>query len=182
MIPAGYMLKKVTVKPAWLESDAVVDVYSLSNCVSGDFADYIKYWEHNGYWLFDSPKIMTSLAEKEGIDLSGTTLFYYEVYEYEFDDRTIEWLGFTPDKFESFETDVQVPIKKYLQGFDVVTFYANTSPEHSPLSCNSLATEISVNQHCLFNAFEETKDAIEQGLFKNSEHGPYRIFAVYTLG
>ena len=79
-------------------------------------------------------------------------------------------------------TDIQVPIDKHLEGFDVTTFTAHTSPECSPLSCNHLATTIQVNRHCLFNTFEEAKEALEGGLFENSESGPYRIFAVYTLG
>ncbi len=180
MIPAGYMFKRVVQRPAWLSAGAVVDIYSVSGCISDDFADYINYWKHNGYWLFDSPEVMESLAKSENIDLSGTTLFYYEVYEYEFDDSLKEWVTFAPE--DSFLTNVQVPIHKRLQGFDVVNFTAHTSPECSPLSCNSLAETIPVNQHCLLNTFEEAQDAIKQGLFENSEPGPYRIFAVYTIG
>jgi hypothetical protein len=70
---------------------------------------------------------------------------------------------------------------KSLRGFDVTTFSLNNSPECSPLSCNSLATSIPVNEHCLFNAFAEAKEALEAGLFENSEPGPYRVFAVYTV-
>ena len=68
-----------------------------------------------------------------------------------------------------------------IEGFDVTTFSGHNEPECSPLSCNALATDISVNQHCLFNTFAEAKAAIERGFFKNSEPGPYRIFAVYTI-
>ena len=64
----------------------------------------------------------------------------------------------------------------------MVNFTAHTSPECSSLSCNSLATTIPVNQHCLFNTFKEAQSAIEQGFFENSEPGPYRIFAVNTVG
>ena len=173
------MYKRVVVRPDWLKADAVRDVYSLSNCISEDFADYINYWKHNGYWLFDSPEVIEQLSVSEGIDLSGTTLFYYEAYECEFNDNSNEWSAYAPEP--SFETNVSVPPEKHLEGYDVATFYVHTSPECSPLSCNSLATDIPVNDHCLFNTFEEAKGAIERGLFKNSEPGPYRIFAVYTV-
>lgn len=179
MIPVGFMYKKVAKRPDWLKAEAVTDIYSLSHCVSDDFADYINYWKHNGYWLFDSPQIIEEIAKNEGISLSGMTLFYYEAYEYEFDEESKAWAGFTPEP--SFVTDVRVPQNKQLEGFDVTSFMVHTSPECSPLSCNSLATNIPVNEHCLFHTFEQAKDALESGLFDDSEPGPFRIFAVYSL-
>jgi hypothetical protein len=179
MIPVGYMSKSVADRPDWLKAETVIDVYSLSNCVSDDFADYINYWKHNGYWLFNSPEDIEALATHEGIDLSGTTMFYYEAYGYEFDEDSKKWSAFAPEP--SFGTEIQIPVNKCLEGFDVVTFSVNTSPECSPLSCNGLAEEIPVNQHCLFDTFTESKIALESGFFNNSEHGPFRIFAVYTV-
>jgi hypothetical protein len=180
MTPAGYMFKRVATKPAHLDA-AVVDIYSVSNCISENFADFINYWKHNGYWLFDRPEIIEELSEQENLDLSRTTLFYYEVYEYEFDEynETDKWIAFVPE--QSFKTEVQVPIVKHLQGFDVVSFYVHTSPECSPLSCNALAQTVAVNQHCLFNTFEEAYNALNCGFFENSEPGPYRIFSVYLV-
>ena len=86
MIPVGYMAKRVSTRPEWIQSERVVDVYSVSNCVSHDFADYIKYWKHNGFWFFDSPEIIRQLAQENSVDLKGTRLFYYEVHELEFDE------------------------------------------------------------------------------------------------
>jgi hypothetical protein len=68
-----------------------------------------------------------------------------------------------------------------LEGYDVVTFSVQTSPECSPLSCNNLAEGIRVNPHCLLSTFDEAKGHLEAGLFDGSEPGPYRIFAVYTI-
>ena len=180
MIPIGYLYKTVANRPAWLKAEAVSDIYSLSSCTSEDFADYIKYWKHNGYWLFNSPQAMQEIAKQENIDLSGATLFYYEAYEYEFDEDSKAWSTFAPEP--SFVTEVRIPIDKYLEGFDVTTFTSGTDPECSPLSCNSLAEMIPVNPHCLFNAFVEAKASLEEGLFQHSEPGPFRIIAVYTLG
>jgi hypothetical protein len=67
-----------------------------------------------------------------------------------------------------------------LEGFDVVTFSAHTNPECSPLSCCALAKDLAVNEHCLFRTFADAKEAIDRGLFTNSEPGPYRIFSVYA--
>lgn len=180
MIPIGYMYKTVATQPDWLKASGVADIYSVAGCVSENFADYINYWKHNGYWLFDTPQIIETLAKTEKIDLSGMTLFYYEAYEQEFDEKTGKWSSF--DAEPSFKTDVQAPANKQLHGFDIVEFYVHTNPGCSPLSCNGLAEKLPVNRVCLFDNFEQAKDALERGQFEHAEPGPYRIIAVYTLG
>ena len=47
MIPAGYMAKHVAARPDGLKANQVKDIYSVSNCISDDFADYINLWKHN---------------------------------------------------------------------------------------------------------------------------------------
>jgi hypothetical protein len=81
MIPVGYMAKRVAKPPGWGDPPNIVDVYSVSNCVNDDFADFVNYWKHNGYWFFDRPEIISDLAEDNNIDLGGTKLFFYELYE-----------------------------------------------------------------------------------------------------
>ncbi len=179
MIPAGYMAKRVVSTPEWLKSDDVLDIYSVSSCISTNFADYVNYWKHNGYWLFDSPEIILKIAKDNSIDMSGVKLFYYEIYELEYDEDDNHWHEYEPGK--SFDTDVQIPRDKVLEGFDIVSFGARSCAECSPLSCNGLADEIKTNQHCLLSSFDKAKQCLETGLFKNSEPGPYRIFAVYSL-
>ena len=173
MIPAGYMVKRVVRRPDWLKANGVEDIYSVSGCISKDFADYIKFWKHNGYWLFDSPEVIEQVAQEHSIDLAGTMMFYYEVYEREFDDEKELWCPHQSD--QSFATNIRLSEHKTLAGFDIV------SSDCSPLSCNSLANEIQTNSHCLVPNFETTKQLVETGRFNNSEPGPYRIFAVYTL-
>lgn len=38
-----------------------------------------------------------------------------------------------------------------------------------------------MNSHCLFDSFDEAKFHLTEGAFNNSEPGPYRIFAVYSV-
>ena len=52
MIPVGYLAKHVYKRPDWLQVDHVIDIFSVSGCVSENFADYIGFWKHNGYWFF----------------------------------------------------------------------------------------------------------------------------------
>ena len=172
------MAKRVSPRPQWLKADRVTDIYSVSACVSSEFADYINSWKHNGYWFFDSPEIIQQLAEQNAIDLTGTRLFFYETHELEFDGTDGTWVPFKPEP--SFTTQVAPPTTKSLEGFDVVTFSVGTGAECSPLSCNSLATELETNQHCLLATFDKAKHYLDDGRFKNSEPGPYRIFAVYS--
>jgi hypothetical protein len=178
MIPVGYMAKRVSVRPDWIKAERVADIYSVSGCISKDFGDYINYWKHNGYWFFDSPEIIVLLARQNSIDLTGTKLFFYEVHELEFDDVGGHWTTFQPEP--SFTTQVVLPAERALEGYDVVTFSVRTSAECSPLSCNSLASVVETNQHCLLPSFERAQLLLEGGKFKNTEPGPYRIFAVYS--
>jgi len=177
MVSVGYMAKHVKLKPDWLEAPHVVDVYSVSNCQCQNFADYIPFWKHNGYWFFDSPEIIKSVAKDSAIRLAGTSLFYYEAYEMEFDGE--RWKRWSPEP--SFPTNVVLPRSKQLEGFDVVNFTAGNSPECSGLSCNSLARDLQTNAHCLFSSFKEAEKNVSDGAFNNSEPGPYRIFAVYSV-
>jgi hypothetical protein len=179
MIAAGYMAKNVTSRPEWLEPKSVELLLSVSGCISKDFADYIEYWKHNGYWFFDSIEGICEVADLAGVSLHGTTLLYYEVYEHEFDQNLKTWSPFLPES--SFTTNVQPPVERLLCGYDVVTFFAGTSPECSPLSCNSLALNESVNRNCLYPTFELARDAVDNLVFADSEPGPIRIFAVYCV-
>ena len=81
MVPAGYMAKRVVARPDWLAAERVSSIHSVSGCVSDNFADYITFGKHNGYWLFDSPAVITDIALENNIDLAETMLFFYEVYE-----------------------------------------------------------------------------------------------------
>jgi len=120
MIAIGYLAKRIVQGPDWLKAPEVHDIYSVSGCTSGEFMDYIEFWRHNGFWLFDSPGILQALARENNVIMDGLTYFYYEVYEKEFDEERKEWMPFGP---APFPTNVMPPVKKELHGYDVVTFY-----------------------------------------------------------
>ena len=178
MIPAGYMAKRIMNRPEGYLSIDIVDIYSVSSCMSKNFADYIEFWKHNGYWFFDSPQIILEIAKEHAIDLTGTKLFYYKVYNLEFHEGN-EWKSFEPEA--SFTTDIEKPGLKNLEGYDIVTFSCGNSAECSPLSCNELSRNIPVNKHCLLSSFDTACQLLENGNFQASEPGPYRILAVYSV-
>jgi hypothetical protein len=177
----GYMAKRTEGSPGWAKPPQVSDVYSVNACVNDDFADYVDYWKHNCRWFFDSPQIIQSVARENSIDLQGTTLFYYEAHELEFADGS--WRSFSPGPQLVAPAHVIPPLKKQLEGFDVVIIGVENSPdpEHSPLSCQGLAEKLPTNAHCLFETFDEAYTALNTGKFDGCEPGACRIFAVYSV-
>ena len=111
-------------------------------------------------------------------ELEETRLFFCELYEQEFDETDGVWVDFVP---ESFTTQVIVPPKRVLDGYDVVSYSCGTSAECSPLSCNHLASEVDTNSHCLLASLEHAKQLLGGGLFTGSEPGPFRVVAVYSV-
>ena len=182
MIPVGYMAKRISPAPEGLALPRILDVYSVSDCVNDDFADYVNFWKHNGWWFFDSPDVIRSLSREHSIDLEGTHLFYYEVHESEY--HRGHWRSFSPWHDDWKDTrGVIIPTCKELEGFDVVTVWAENSPdpEHSPLSCNGIANTIPTNSHCLLTTFEGAQRAVNTGGFDGCEPGALRIFVVYSV-
>ncbi|GMV95023.1 MAG: hypothetical protein AMXMBFR82_48010 [Candidatus Hydrogenedentota bacterium] len=178
MIPAGYMYKRVSL-PNGLTCANVRDICSVSSCISENFCDYITHWKHNGFWFFNQPSIMETIAKTESTPLDGLTLCFYRIYPMQWVEDEKTWRAFGPDP--AFETDVVEPMHSKRLGFDVVTYSTQTAPECSPLSCNYLADRIAVNAHCLFDSFDTAKSALESGAFDNSEPGPFRILEVHTI-
>lgn len=177
MIPLGYMWKLIpTERPDWIKAPAVRDVYSVSDCVNDNIEDAASVWRRNGYSFFNAPEDLMSMISADGIRIRGALLFYYEAYELEFDGQG--WCRFKPD--ECSETSVLVPERKRLEGFDVVAFCDGPN-SHSPLSCNGVAADVRTNDHCLFATEEDALTSLAAGLFADSEPGPYRIYAVYTV-
>ena len=183
MIPVGYLYKKIelTANLNWFDAGNIKAVYSVSGCVSKNFTDYIPYWKHNDFWFFNTPAVMKEIAASELLDLSDMTLFYYEVHEDEYNDEAHCWEPIQFERILPEPPNVISSQEKRREGFDIVSHSLQSNPECSPLSCNGLCKEIPVNQHCLFDSFDEARNALNCGALTNCEPGPYRIFAVYTV-
>lgn len=179
MTPLGYIGKRIAERPEWLAIPCVKSIYSVANCISSDFADYIPFWRHNGFWLFDHPGIIVQLCVDNSIDMTGLSYLYLESDLVQYDTGRKRWSEFQPES--SFETNVSKPIGARLMGFDVVTFSCGNTSEHSPLSCNHVASEILVNEYCLIDNSDDARDHIEAGVFANSEPGPLRVVAVHEV-
>lgn len=184
MIPAGYLLKRIVPPPDYLAGIPVRRVCSAAHCVGDDLVDLYEAWSQNIFSLANSPEQLFRLAEAQAVDPFGSTLLYFEVYE-----REAISGGFIEPKFPDWQplsecpgnpVQTSPPEAAEFLGFDVVVF--GDTLEHSPLSCQEMAREISVNEHCLIDRFEDAKSAIEKGLFYECKEGAYRIFAVHQVG
>jgi hypothetical protein len=179
MVPLGYMAKHVAVRPEWFKAAVVDEVLSVSPCVSQDFADWVNYWRHNGYWLFDSPSVIQALALEHSLDISDCRWFYYEAHGLAYGEDGEGWGSIAANP--EFKTSVQPPSNAILRGYDVVSYSCGNAAECSPLSCNHMAEEIVTNRYCLLDSFELAHRLIDQRLFIDCEPGPYRIVAVYEI-
>jgi hypothetical protein len=166
MVSVGYMAKRVPKRSDRFQAPHVVAVFSVSNCNGENFTDYIPYWKDNGYWLFDSPEAIRTVARENSILLAGTSLCYYEAYEKDFDGE--RWTPWSPEP--SFRTDVPAPSGKQLVGFDVVSFTASTSPECSGLSCSSLAADCA-QMHTVLTPLTRPKRTSVAGRLTNPSRG-----------
>jgi len=177
MIQAGYLYKRIA-EPEGLNCRNVTKIYSVSGCISNDFANYIPYWKHNQYWFFNNPEDMDNIINEQK-STEEFELLFYELYEKEFDEEQQAWQEFMAE--ESFGYDVKLPLHKDFLGFDIVNYTVGTSPEHSPLSCNLLCREVDVNEYCLLDAFDHAIKLTESLNETKVEPGPYRIIAVNRI-
>jgi hypothetical protein len=176
MLPAGFMPKRIKDRPEWLASDDVLTVLSVSSCVSVDAVDSLGAYDLNSFWMFKTATSATAAAS-EVEQPSAWRLFYYEVFEQEFDDD--RWMPL-PSEVGSTGA-VEPPDHKALLGFDVVTVSSGGRPECSPLSCNAVAADIETNSHCLMPTLEQAIALAENPILDDAEEGALRIFAVYEV-
>lgn len=166
----------------------VTEVCSVSSCFNDNVVEPQGSWEQNGFGLANNPQILIDLAQQGTVDLTGSKLFFYSVYEceQESDGWTFnfdQWRPTSRATSSSVVDDVVVPKEGSgltSLGYDVVVF--GDFLEHSPLSCNSVAIKLRVNRFCLFDTLNEAKNAIDAGKFGDGcEDGIYKIFSVSVL-
>jgi hypothetical protein len=190
MLPAGYLFKRVAPPPGWLDAEPnhIKNVCSVADCVNDNWVDVQAAWRHNSFGLANTPETLSALAIENGLDTEGAILFYYTAYELELpsDGWTFDasqWRPRSPTPSSSVLDAVEPPLEGSTTqvGYDVVVFEDYLS--HSPLSCNSIAKDLPVNEHCLLDSLEEAVIAINSGAFGGGcEEGVYTIFSVYRVG
>lgn len=190
MLAAGYLLKRVVPPPGWLVNGPthIKDVSSVADCVNDNVVDVQEAWQHNSFGLANTPDILKALAAEKGVDTEEAVLYYYTAYEYDLPSdgwtfEVSEWRTRTPVPSSSVPDAVEPPSdgETTILGYDVVVFEDYLS--HSPLSCNSIANDLPVNEHCLLDDLEGAIRAIDAGAFGGGcEEGVYTVFSVHRVG
>ena len=172
-IPMGYFPKRTSKKPDWLQTPRVVEICSVSDCVSKPPTGWINRWLHNALWVFDSPTIAWDVVPVD--QWSEFDLYAYRLFPVEYESG----------EQNAFEIPrlIVVPISDSFEflGFDAVSRSLGTHFECSPLSCNGAASDHEVNKYCLVNdsdsAFRLAREFSEGG--SGTEPGPYYVAEVF---
>jgi hypothetical protein len=173
MILAGYFARRIELKPDHLDASGVRDICSVSECISSGAEGWISAWRHNGFGWFNS--IDDALSVVPQPLRAEFRLFAYRIHAELFrgaaraavavpEDVHPEPL---PDGFRSI-------------GFDSASKSSalGTSLECSPLSCNGLASELPVNEHCLFPTLEAALAGAARFAVEQPEPGEYYVVEV----
>ncbi len=179
MIAAGYMVKFIDGAFIWHNGVKLDELYCVGSHSVPDFADWLPYDKHNGYYFFNSYREIMSLAKDLSIDPSRGKLFFYQVYEMEFDIHTKSWASFSAEA--KYKTLVEKPENTTIQGYDIVAYSCGTTAECSILFCNGLADTIGINKHLLFHSFKGAKEFLEACNPLEILDGPHRIIEVHSV-
>jgi hypothetical protein len=177
VIDAGYFAKRIEPKPEGLNAPGVVEICSVSNCISKGPEGWIGHWLHNGLGWYN--RLLDAAAVLPAHDKSTHRLFAYRIYPMFFRNGGRQALVLPadvrpepiPDTFRSL-------------GFDTVSRQtdAGFGFECSPLSCNAMAAECATNTHCLFGSVEDAIAGATRFSIAQPEPGDYYVIEVLEQG
>ena len=176
-IDAGYFAKRVKPRPEHLPASGVREICSVSECLSPGAQDWIASWRHNSLGWFNTVADAVRVVPEE--QRGEYRLFAYRIHPEVFRGRDRRPLV-VPD-------DVRpdaVPAGFRSIGFDSASRSsdAGLSLECSPLSCNGLATELPVNEHCLFQTIDDAIAGAIRFAIEQPEPGDYYVLEVLEGG
>jgi hypothetical protein len=169
----GYFAKHIIAAPEWIDAAGVADVCSVSTCISRGPDDWVDRWLHNDLGLFDSPELALKVASPGAPPM---TVFAYRI-------STVRFVKGARDTW-AWPNISPIPVSASFRslGFDAVSKYMDSvlGFECSPLSCNALARDWPVNQHCLLDSLERAVEAAERFSVEQREPGMYYVAEVLS--
>jgi hypothetical protein len=170
----GYFPKVTQSGTDWLGNESVLEICSVSHCISEGPDGWINQWKHNELGFYDSEEIAYQVIEENP---SAFHLYAYKMYPLScLQGKTKSALipSAIASQVAALSTDYE------LLGYDIVTKSTSSFFECSPLSCNSAAAQYPVNRYCLIATEELAYQALTKICEKGTyEPGPYFLFEVY---
>lgn len=183
----GYFAKRIVPKPAWIDTPGVIEISSVSTCISKGPQDWIDRWTHNEMWLYASEALArAAIAPPER---SGDfDIYAYVLLPVIFDARgnRMEYAALTAAERQALEAAARaadpVPGDYERLGIDVAGQdlpFGISGFACSPLSCNALATEMKANIHCLIDTLEDATKAAALIAADQPEPSRYHLVEVW---
>lgn len=173
MIHGGFFPKRIEPTPEHMQASGVREICSVSQCISPGPEDWIEAWLHNDWGWFN--RIEDARAVTPRGDESMYRLFAYRVHP------TV----FTRDGRVPLVVPSSVHPEAIDDGFRSLGFDSVSKSmesvlglECSPLSCNGMAPEMSVNEFCLFRTLAEAVAGAERFAAEQPEPGSYYVVEV----
>ncbi len=174
LVPIGYMAKAVVERPPWLKAPDVLDVCSVSNCISPPPESWTQpstAGRLNAWGLFDDPDAAWSLV-------SFSAPHTYDLFGYEL--FPARYVGGKPEGLRATPSGALPPRAGFEPlGFDVVSRSLGDSFDCSPLSCNGWADEVGANEHCLVSDLEGALGLAAVAESSGCEPGDYYVVRVW---
>ena len=167
---AGYFPKYVTPRPEWLEAPGVLDICSVSRCVSKGPDGWIGKWLHNELAFFDTQELALQVVPPG----EPIGMFAYRI-------SPIRFANGEPESWQWPAISALAPPDNFrVLGFDAVSKSTDGMLEFecSPLSCNGLAAEWKANSHCLLDTLEQATEAARRFSVEQPEPGNYYVAEV----
>ena len=170
--------------PPWLQAPNVVEIASAGGCISVPPKGWMDFWRHNAMGVFNSVNLAWSVVDRacgQGFDI-----YAYAIYPVRYVQEHAAKL-MIPCGIGCIPAVAPDPLPKSFRklGYDAVSIedcgQGTLQIGHAPLSCNHMATEIAVNQHCLLEDCEEAFRVAQRFSVEASgvEPGEYAVVETY---
>lgn len=175
----GYLPKKRTQAPAWLEGGQVEELCSVSTCIASAPDGWIDRWVHNDWGFCNSIEAALSLVPTGEVVYD---LFAFALSSTRFSDGSPALAAIDRPLYEPSFCPVQpapLPASFLPLGFDAVSNSGIAHFECSPLSCNNMASSVGVNRYCLIDDLALAEQAAARFSREEPEPGDYYVVQVF---
>jgi hypothetical protein len=189
----GYAVKQLLPAPTSFGDARITHIASVSECIAKRPPGWVHRWDFNNAGLYNTSDEALAAAHEQLQSqqlASPWRLFAYSFYPIRFD----HFGGAVPiDPASIFNNAAVAALEPDFAfiGYDIVQRDAEPEPGHaqanvlgggfacSPLSCNTLHRNFTVNRYCLLDHWDDATNAARDIALAQPEPGCYYIFGVY---